>query len=197
MLPNPRKTSGVRDLGPVDVAHLCDAVLAITEEVWRFEDAAKPNRFEVLGRTRHVVFRFVDSLNDWRRSTDRPLWAEWRKHIEPVILQAVAGYQYQRGGCPRIMLARLGPGDTVTPHYDGTRAARWPHKIHVPLQTNPFVDFVVAGQRHELRVGRAYEVDNLALHAAVNRGETDRIHLIFEYFDLDQTVPGALTIQRP
>jgi len=33
------------------------------------------------------------------------------------------------------------------------------------------------------------EVNNMAFHAVPNRGTTDRIHLIFEYFDLDQPEP--------
>jgi len=187
---NPRKARGVRDLGPVSVAALRERVLAIPEEVWAFGDAAKPNRFAVLGRARHIVFRFVDSVEDWRSSHDGPLWATWREHVEPVLADAVAPYGYARGAHPRIMLARLGPGDEIQPHHDAGPAASWPHKIHVPLCTNPGVEFSVDGQLHEMREGRAYEVDNRALHAAANRGATDRIHLIFEYFDLDQPVPA-------
>jgi len=58
---NPRKTKTVRRLGSVDVAALRDGVLAIPEAVWAAENAAKPNKFEVLDTTRHIVFRFVDS----------------------------------------------------------------------------------------------------------------------------------------
>jgi len=73
MQPNPRKTTSIRALGPVDIAALRAAVLAIPEAVWDAENADKPNRFEALDRTRHIVFRFVDDTRDWRRSHDRPL----------------------------------------------------------------------------------------------------------------------------
>ena len=33
--------------------------------------------------------------------------------------------------------------------------------------------------------GEAVEVNNLGVHGVENRGSTDRIHLIFEYYDLD------------
>jgi hypothetical protein len=36
------------------------------------------------------------------------------------------------------------------------------------------------------------EVNNMGLHAVENRGATDRIHLIFEYYDLDQPEPQWL-----
>ena len=55
------------------------------EAVWDAENAAKPNRFEALDATRHIIFRFVSNFNDWRDSYDRPLWAEWRPIIEPVL----------------------------------------------------------------------------------------------------------------
>ena len=59
---NPRKTTGVRKLGPVDITALRAAVRAIPEAVWNAENASKPNRFEVLDATRHIVFRFILSL---------------------------------------------------------------------------------------------------------------------------------------
>ena len=81
---NPRKTTSVRKLGRVDIDALREAVLAIPEPVWDAENADKPNKFEALDKTRHIVFRFVDSTRDWRGSHDRPQWARWRALIEPV-----------------------------------------------------------------------------------------------------------------
>ena len=71
---NPRKTSTIHRLGPLDIAALKTAVLAIPEDVWDAENADKPNRFEALDRTRHIVFRFVDSTRDWHGSPDRAQW---------------------------------------------------------------------------------------------------------------------------
>ena len=88
---NPRKTTTIRRLGAVDIAALKSAVLAIPEAVWDAENADKPNRFEALDKTRHIVFRFVDSPRDWRGSHDRPAWAEWRALLEPVMHTAVRG----------------------------------------------------------------------------------------------------------
>ena len=186
MIVNPRKTTSIRRLGAVDVAALREAVLAIPEQLWDAENASKPNRFEALDRTRHIVFRFVSNFQDWREFYDRPLWPEWQPLIEPVLAQATADYGYRRGAFPRIMLARMAPGGVIQPHKDGNPAARWPHKIHVPLQTNDKVIFFVDGTGYHLSEGEAVEVNNMATHSVTNAGATDRIHLIFEYFDLDQ-----------
>jgi hypothetical protein len=190
---NPRKTTTIRRLGPVDIAALKAAVLAIPEAVWDAENAGKPNRFEALDKTRHIVFRFVDSVRDWRGSHDRPAWAEWRALIEPVLQRAVAPYAYANGAFPRVMLARMAAGGEIKPHRDANAAAKWPHKIHVPLLTNDRVTFYVDGVGYHLPEGEAAEVNNMGVHAVKNDGDTDRIHLIFEYFDPDQPTPDWLS----
>ena len=187
--PNPRKTTSIRALGPVEIGALRAAVLAIPESVWDAENAGKPNRFEALDRTRHIVFRFVDDTGDWRRSHDRALWASWQPLLAPVLAQAVRPYAYARAVFPRVMLARMPPGGVIKPHVDANPAAKWPHKIHVPLLTNPQVVFLVGEQGYHFPEGQAVEVNNLGIHAVRNDGPSDRIHLIFEYYDLDQPDP--------
>lgn len=186
MYANPRKTSSVRQLGLIDIGELRAHVLAIPEAVWDLEDASKPNRFETLDKTRHIVFRFVRGLGDWRNSYDRPLWAEWRERLEPVLQRATEQYRYDRGAFPRIMLARMAPGGIIQPHRDNMPSATWPHKVHVPLQTNSQVGFFVDPTVHHFAEGQAVEVNNLGVHSVTNEGTEDRIHLIFEYFDEDQ-----------
>ncbi len=189
---NPRKTTTVLKLGPVDITALRDAVMAIPEYVWKGENDSKPNRFEALGETRHIVFRFIDSPRDWRSSHDRAAWPEWQGLLEPVLANAVSGYGYDRGVFPRVMLARMPPGGIIHPHIDANPAAKWPHKIHVPVTTNPGVISFFGGSEHYFPAGEAVEVNNLGPHWVRNGGETDRVHLIFEYYDADQPEPDWL-----
>ena len=189
MHPNPRKTFSIRHLGRVDIAALRDVVMQIPEAVWDAENAEKPNKFEALDKTQHIVFRFVDSTRDWRQSHDRPLWAQWRPLIEPVMAKATAAYGYRRSVFPRVMLARMAPGGVIHMHVDANPAAKWPHKIHVPLLTNSHVTFFIGGVGHHFVEGEAIEVSNMSAHGVRNEGDTDRIHLIFEYYDLDQPDP--------
>jgi hypothetical protein len=188
--PNPRKTLSTRPLGRVDIAALREAVLTLPEAVWAAEDAGKTNRFETLGSTQHIVFRMVADFLDWRASTDGPLWPEWHPLIEPVLAQATADYGYERGAFPRIMLARMAPGGVIHPHRDTNLSAKWPHKIHVPIQTSDQVTFYLNRVPHHFVEGEAVEVNNMGPHSVVNGGTTDRIHLIFEYYDLDQPEPA-------
>lgn len=189
---NPRKTSSIRRLGPVDIGPLREAVLALPESVWDAENEGKPNKFGALGATRHIILRFVSNFLDWRESYDLPLWSEFGRLVEPVLAAATAQYGYARGGFPRVMLARMAPGGVIHPHRDLNPAAKWPHKIHVPLTTNDAVAFYVDGVEYHFAEGEAVEVNNMGVHAVANRGETDRIHLIFEYYDADQPEPTWL-----
>jgi hypothetical protein len=190
--PNPRKTRTFRHLGKVDIVALKEAVLAIPEEQWNFENSNKPNRFDALDVTRHIVFRFVSNYRDWRDSYDRPLWDEWKDILLPVMQAATAEYGYERGIYPRVMLARMPAGGAIQPHRDANPAAKWPHKIHVPIVSNDQVLFRVEGAQYVMPEGEAVEVNNMGTHAVDNRGDTDRIHLIFEYYDPDQPEPDWL-----
>ncbi len=192
LTPNARKTTSVRQLGPVNITTLKAAMLAIPEAVWEAENATKPNRFGVLDETRHIVFRFADSPRDWRKSHDRPAWPQWRDRLEPVLAQAVRDYGYKRGVCPRVMFALMPPGTAILPHIDDQPAAKWPHKIHVPLTTNPGVVSFFGGDEHHFPAGEAVEVNNLGPHWVCNNGDTSRVHLIFEYYDADQPDPDWL-----
>lgn len=190
--PNPRKTRTFRQLGQVDIAALKEAVLAITEDQWNAENAEKPNRFEALDVTRHIVFRFVSNYRDWRDSYDRPLWDAWKHLLLPVMAAATADYGYASGIYPRVMLARMVAGGVIKPHRDANPAAKWPHKIHIPIVTNDQVLFRVEGAQYVMPEGEAVEVNNMGVHSVENRGATDRINLIFEYYDPDQPNPDWL-----
>jgi hypothetical protein len=189
---NPRKTTSIRSLARLEIAALRELVLAIPEEIWDFENSSKPNGYQALDRTRHIVFRFVNTTQDWRASYDRPLWDAWRAHLEPILLQAVRPYGYRSGVFPRVLLARMPAGGEILPHQDTNRAARWPHKIHVPITTHPGVRFFIDGVAYHLPEGEAVEVNNMGVHAVRNDSDRDRIHLIFEYYDPDQPVPDGV-----
>ncbi|MBF98802.1 MAG: aspartyl beta-hydroxylase [Owenweeksia sp.] len=181
----PDKPRTVRHLGEVDITKLREMVSKLEEQVWEEENEDKPNKFGALNKTRHIVFRFIVNSNTNRFYYNRPVWEEWEEVLQPVLDQATQAYNYSRGAYPRIMLAKLPAGTLIHKHIDGSNAARLSHKIHVPLQTNEECYFFVNEEPFRMLEGQAYEVNNLAMHWAENRGKTDRIHLIFEYFSKD------------
>lgn len=182
-MPPVTKPETIRDLGAVDIAALASLVGTLSEAVWAGQDSCKENDFPVLGNTRHIVFRFIRNNRDPQDYYSNRIWDIWRPTLLPVMEQATAGYGHRETVYPKVMLARLPAGERIAAHTDGQGSHAYTHKIHVPLISNPHAIFTVGGTAQHLEVGRAYEVNNIAHHSAVNRGDADRIHLIFEHFD--------------
>lgn len=179
---NPHKTKSVRELGKVDITALKERVLKLPMNTWEAENQGKPNKFREFHSTKHIIFKFVRSFDDCRTSYDLPAWKDWKDMLQPIMDKAVEEYQYRDGIFSRIMLARLEAESQINIHKDGNRAATFPHKIHIPLQTNPSCTFFVNPKRYHFEEGKVYEVNNLARHQVDNAGTEARIHLIFEYF---------------
>lgn len=184
----------MRDLGPVDLSAVRADILSIPDDAWdRPEDfAANYNKGGAIRQASHVTFRFSDRRESPFRYLELPLWDTWADRLLPVMLTAVLPYGYRTHFFPRVMLARLPAGAFIAPHTDGDARGCVPHKIHVPILTNPKAFFFIKEERYHLAEGRAWEVNNGARHSVVNGGKGDRIHLIFEYLDGDaQDFAGA------
>jgi hypothetical protein len=87
------------------------------------------------------------------------------------------------GRAVRLMLAELRPGGEVAAHVDKGVTLPYVHRCHVPVCTNPQVEFWIDHELCALREGIAYEIDNTRLHAVINRGATPRVHLICDILE--------------
>jgi len=177
------KPETIRELGPVDITAIKALVGRISENVWTTEDAHKENKFACFHDTQHIIFRFIEGLRDHRVFYSNPIWLVWQAQLLPLFDRVVAPYGLRSSVYPKVMLAKLAAGEAIDRHTDGAGANLFTHKIHIPLQTNENVLFMVQDQTFHLQEGHAYEVNNIVPHAAENRSATDRIHLIFEVFD--------------
>lgn len=172
----------MRELGAIDISDIKEAILNISEEVWAANNESKPNKFAEFHSTEHIIFKFVDSFNDYTKSSTMPIWEEWKERLMPLLEKAVEPYGYAKGVFSRIMLAKLAPKGVINAHVDGKKVAVFPHKIHIPIKTNPGVKFFVNPKNYSFAEGFAYEVNNRKVHFVENNGEESRIHLIFEYW---------------
>jgi hypothetical protein len=179
------KTDFFNHLGSADVDALIERVKNIPESQWESENKNKPNKFARLNDTRHVIFRFLSSPDNVFDFSDHPvLWDEWKDVLLPIMEQAAKGLGYRNYRFPRVMLARLPAGGEVSRHSDG-EASHYIHKIHVPLITNPETIFHVGKQSKHLPLGEIIEVNNKRTHSVINDGDQDRIHFIFECYNMD------------
>lgn len=183
LIPSVTKPDSIRKLGSVDIAQLKALMLRMSETTWDKEDARKENDFDCFHNTRHIIFRFISGNRDHRQSYSNPIWEIWKSVLLPVMEHVTREYGFKKPEYPKAMFARLTAGKIIDVHIDGAGSNLHTQKIHVPLQTNPDAIFTSNGVSSNLEEGQAYEVNNIAPHGVANRGETDRIHFIFEVFE--------------
>ncbi|OCR00391.1 hypothetical protein BCD67_12820 [Oscillatoriales cyanobacterium USR001] len=185
VIENPNKTKDVRFLGPVDISSIKDDIINLSQEYWDTYDNIKPNKFgEFKKTTEHIVFRFVSDFHQaFPDILEYPVWSEWKHKLEPVIRSVVAQYGYKEDCIGKVMLAKLKAGAEIKKHKDSALENVYPHKIHIPITTNTETPFFVGDRKYHFEVGQAYEIDNIDIHGTINGGDTDRIHLLFTYYD--------------
>jgi hypothetical protein len=82
------------------------------------------------------------------------------------------------------LLVNLKPKGMIDTHTDGgSRYFQLGHRLHIPIKTNENVFFTVGNMRENMKVGKIYEINNLAEHSVENHSTENRIHLIMDIFD--------------
>lgn len=96
----------------------------------------------------------------------------------PYFREVLAAFE-----CPLtvVRLMRLTPGSVIKPHYDHDLAAE--HgvaRIHIPITTNPGVEFLLNGTPVTMAPGEAWYLRLMDTHSVANRGSSDRVHLVID-----------------
>lgn len=95
----------------------------------------------------------------------------------PYVRAAMAALGAVWGRC---RLMRLEPGAVVPAHVDVDFYWRTHIRIHVPIVTNPHVDFTVDDQTVHMAAGDCWVFDTFARHTVRNNGSERRTHLVMD-----------------
>lgn len=185
---NTRKTQVIFELGGLNCKALVDKVSKLDTTDWDQKEDYELNYNKCKGalkQAKHLTLRFINRRTEPYQYLESKRWDMWKELLLPLMTEVISPYGYEKPIFPKVMLANLPSGSFIPPHIDGDSRGYVPHKIHLPLQTNEKAFFILEGKRYHFEVGKAYEVNNGLKHAVVNRGATDRIHLIFECLDYD------------
>lgn len=173
----------VRALGRVAIQPLLDAVLNATPEDW-LEEPLRQERYEQHHDTESLILCFCDGWPNLKMMKG-PAWERLYPLTTPIVSE-ILSRGYTRGGkVVRLLIAKLKPDGHIPLHSDTHPSFDIGHRIHVPLQTNDQVDFIVGGRKVTMCCSHAYEIDNKRNHEVVNHGTEDRMHLIFDYVPPD------------
>lgn len=95
----------------------------------------------------------------------------------PYVMEAMAeiGAVWGRG-----RLMGLGAGAEVPHHVDANYYWRTHIRFHIPVITNPDVDFTCGGVTVNMAPGECWVFDTFRPHQVHNRGAEQRIHLVFD-----------------
>ena len=105
--------------------------------------------------------------------TDTPLLARC-----PYVREVLDSLEFP---LQAVRFLRLRPGSEIKTHRDlrlGFKDGEI--RLHFPITTNPDVDFIVDGQRWVMGEGECWYHDFTLPHSVINRGPTDRVHLVVD-----------------
>jgi hypothetical protein len=99
-------------------------------------------------------------------------------HRSPYFQKVLSVFE-----CPlkSVRLLRLGSGSVIREHTDPALGFEDGEvRIHIPIQTNPGVEFHLAGERLHFEEGGCYYLNVSLPHRVSNSGAEDRIHLVID-----------------
>lgn len=85
--------------------------------------------------------------------------------------------------CPlrSVRLMKLHAGASILRHRDKELCfEQGEARLHIPLQTNSEVNFILDDQRLPMQIGECWYINANLYHSVQNNGDTDRIHLVID-----------------
>ena len=145
----------LRDLGPIEIAKLRDAVIELGPADWSAQ-RIRQNEYEVHSQTESVVLVFTDGSGWPEIEVKKEQGWDLLADFAIPVMHGILATHYPAGGTIiRSMVAKLPAGNIIKPHVDRHPSFHAGHRIHVPLTTNPRVRFMIDGRPYQLSVGRA------------------------------------------
>jgi hypothetical protein len=175
----------IRELGPVGIDALRDAILDQDASAWH-EEQYRQASYEVHKETESIVLVFTTGQG-WPHIEVRkePGWDRLSEVAVPVMHDIIERCYPPGGTIIRAMAAKLLINGKIRPHRDTHPSFHAGHRIHVPITSNPRVRFIIDGRPYRFEPGLAYELNNQLTHSVANKGREDRITFIFDYLPPD------------
>lgn len=115
----------------------------------------------------------AEAMGNQQQFADTPLLAHC-----PEIQKCINTLQCEKQS---IRVLNLKPNATIKEHRDiGLCYEQGEARIHIPLQTNPHISFLLAGETMTLQEGECWYMNFDLPHQLANNGDTDRIHLVID-----------------
>lgn len=161
--------------------------LARQPELWDQETLRTTHPATPHSQVSDILVRFND-LAKWKEAGDaaslldghESIWfpAASKLPVRPLLFDLMRSVEGERLG--RVIITRLAPGCTITPHIDSGEHAAYYTRYQCALQSLPGVVFRCGAEQVSMRTGDIWYFDNRVEHEVVNNSADDRLALIVD-----------------
>lgn len=96
----------------------------------------------------------------------------------PYFKEVLNSFHFEKTA---VRLLQLAAGAEIKPHSDHCLGYEdGSFRLHIPIITNPDVEFILDGNRLIMNEGECWYIDANFTHSVANRGNQDRIHLVID-----------------
>lgn len=147
-------------------------------------DASRQQRIHVQRETRSIPVRVKHRHPGSADQPDRDVlcsrWTPWADRL-PVLRRFLEGIAERQGALlGRVRVVSLPAGQRVYPHVDRGNYYRQHERHHLVLRSTDGSVLRSGGEEVRMRDGELWWFDNRQLHEALNEGDHDRLHVIFD-----------------
>lgn len=151
---------------PIRTKHPGTAHSEVSDILVRFNDIAE---FERTGDPA--------TITDDKECIAYPAWAKLPQ-LRPIVFDLMRTVEATRLG--RVIITKLPPGKTITPHVDGGAPAEYFERYQLALQSLPGALFHIGDETVNFRSGDLWWIDNSITHSVANNSADDRIVVILD-----------------
>lgn len=160
-----------------DVVKLKSDLSGILNKNW----VAHYNKNDYTGKWTSVALMSTDGKSDnifaLSNGTDEMMNTEILDSCT-YFKEILDGFHFEKTA---VRLLQLAVGAEIKPHSDHCLGYEdGSFRLHIPIITNPDVEFILDGKRLIMKEGECWYIDANFTHSVANRGNQDRIHLVID-----------------
>jgi hypothetical protein len=132
--------------------------------------------FNELPKDEKDLFQNLNIVDD-KEAIPYRAWSELPA-IRSIIFGLMRQVEATRLG--RVIITKLPPGKTITPHVDQGAPATYYERYQVILQSLPGCIFKIGNEEVQFSSGEIWHIDNKVEHSVINHSADDRIAMIVD-----------------
>jgi quercetin dioxygenase-like cupin family protein len=168
----------LREVCQADIQPFADKIAAVSREHWTKWDF-RQTEYAVHSQTYSIPYFWLHNGVSFD-SIDQMEIHEQHISVDELVDPLLAKIP---GTVVKLALVNLPAGHTIPEHVDGSSSLELVHRCHLPIVSNPEVQFGIEGEVFYMQPGIWYEFDNTRRHFVANNSTQDRVHLLCDIYN--------------